>query len=1124
VRHFEPDLDEDSWSVPPAWWDQAEPFRGRGPERSIAVDATAPGVVAELLANAGPRLKRTLDASRSDAELVERARLFLGTPAAALAACPPGDPALGAAVFGAVLCATTDWQHRDRQPAIVDDWVASHGIVFVAEAGVLMAGIRVFDPTRPAGYPDLDLIVDRAQWLIDAYRVRPLLIRLRALLAATDEASYAEAVSRLTQHRSGSLGVRLATSYLLPTEQHWLDEDIAVIRTLNASQHLLLPLLESATTEGQAMAIIDATGLSAAVERSESMYSMGAHIGPAVAPVLARVFDNLGTWAKTQAVSMLGQLPTDAAFDLLLDRLDQKHVQPVVLEAMRRFPRRAMRLLAVAATGAGAKATIAKDLLRGHAVSHRGLVERIRPALRGAAGQALDKVVAAAALPVAAPDQLPTLLVTPPWTGRRARPKHVVVQHLGPSSPLRLAWRTGEREEWARTNIGHHWLVSNADDWRNLIRKAFTGEGWGGWIGMLALAPPELVHPYLHDAAAPYAWDAEPELRRILGRLGDDAVDYVRRVVLTNPTAVAAALMPVEGSEIAAQMATWYRRSTSIRPIAVSWFDRHATTAARDLIPLALANPGPDRSAAEAALRLLDQWGHRDAIRAGAQGHGPEVVEAIEAVLAVDPLQLLPARLPALPAWLDLAHLPQVLLPDRSAALPVAAVGHICTMFAISRPDDVYAGIDVVRDAVDPHSLAEMAWGLFERWRGAAFPIKDGWVLRALGLVGDDETVRRLAPLIRAWPGEGGNARAVAGLDVLSEIGSHVALMHLHGIAQRAKFTGLKTKARAKMAAVADNLGLTADQLADRLVPDFGLDDQRSLLLDYGNRRFRVGFDEQLKPTVADEDGVRRKVLPKPGAKDDPALGHAAYARFSGLKKDVKTVAADQIRRFEHAMVAGRRWTAAEQRALFVEHPLLWHLARRLVWGVFGPREEPLGSFRVTEDRSLAGSDDAEIAVPDQTVVGIAHPLHLGDALGAWSDVFADYEILQPFDQLGREVLRLTDAERAAKRLDRFVGAKVPIGRVLGLSHRGWERGMPQDAGIQVETYKPVAGGRAVVIDLDPGIIAGDAMEWAEQTIAGVWLNDGPADWGNAKGNLSFGLLDPITASEALRDIESLCR
>ncbi|MEK8174305.1 DUF4132 domain-containing protein [Streptomyces sp. M19] len=50
------------------------------------------------------------------------------------------------------------------------------------------------------------------------------------------------------------------------------------------------------------------------------------------------------------------------------------------------------------------------------------------------------------------------------------------------------------------------------------------------------------------------------------------------------------------------------------------------------------------------------------------------------------------------------------------------------------------------------------------------------------------------------------------------------------------------------------------------------------------------------------------------------------------MKKDVRTVATAQVRRLEDAMVAGRGWTTAEFRELFVSHPLLSHLVRRLVW------------------------------------------------------------------------------------------------------------------------------------------------------------------------------------------------
>ncbi|MFV2180020.1 DUF4132 domain-containing protein, partial [Actinomadura sp. LOL_011] len=309
----------------------------------------------------------------------------------------------------------------------------------------------------------------------------------------------------------------------------------------------------------------------------------------------------------------------------------------------------------------------------------------------------------------------------------------------------------------------------------------------------------------------------------------------------------------------------------------------------------------------------------------------------------------------------------------------------------MSKPDDVYAGVGVVRELCDPVSLAEFGWALFRWWDVRGASSAENWALTQLGLLGDDGTVRRLTPVIRAWPGEGGHAKAVAGLDVLAAIGTGTALMHLNSIAQRVKFKGLKGRAQEKIEEVAAGLELTAEQLADRLVPDFGLDASGTLTLDYGPRAFVVAFDEQLKPTITDDDGKPRKSLPKPGAKDDPDLAPAASKRFAALKKDLRTVAADQLARLERAMVARRRWPVAEFRELLAGHPLLRHLVRRLVWVA---DDGPV--FRVAEDGTFADAADDAIVLPGTARVGVAHPLDLGGDLPAWSEVFADYEILQP--------------------------------------------------------------------------------------------------------------------------------
>ncbi len=135
--------------------------------------------------------------------------------------------------------------------------------------------------------------------------------------------------------------------------------------------------------------------------------------------------------------------------------------------------------------------------------------------------------------------------------------------------------------------------------------------------------------------------------------------------------------------------------------------------------------------------------------------------------------------------------------------------------------------------------------------------------------------------------------RAVrAGLDILAAIGTDVALMHLNGIAGKAKFKGLQERAREKIAAVAEARGFTPEELADRLVPDLGLDEQGTVRLDFGPRQFFVGFDEALKPFVRDAQGARLKDLPKPNKADDAALAEAATERFKVMKKDAKATKA----------------------------------------------------------------------------------------------------------------------------------------------------------------------------------------------------------------------------------------
>jgi len=582
--------------------------------------------------------------------------------------------------------------------------------------------------------------------------------------------------------------------------------------------------------------------------------------------------------------------------------------------------------------------------------------------------------------------------------------------------------------------------------------------------------------------------------------------------------------------ELAEPVARAFAKLKSCREAARLWLLYYPEHAACGLIAPALGKAGEARYCATAALHLLHAQGHTALLQEVASRYdNPAVTQALQAVLDENPLDRFPNKIPALPDWWQPSHWSRPLLQS-GKALPPAAMQPLGQMLTFPTHEEIYPGITQVQQACQPDSLAEFAWDACNAWLAGGAASKDNWVLTALGLLGNDDSARRLTPLVRAWPGESAHARAVLGLDVLANIGTDVALMQLNGIAQKLKFKGLQDKAREKIQAIAQLRGLTTEELEDRLAPDLGLDDKGSLRLDFGPRAFIVGFDESLKPYVRECDaqgrpGARLPDLPKAKKTDDAELAKAATERFKLLKKDARTIASQQVQRLEVAMCQQRRWTADVFRLFLVDHPLVRYLVQRLIWGVYVDGQLR-HCFRVAEDGSYTTAEDDAFMLPDDEGIriGLPHALELSAAdSSAFGQLLADYELLQPFVQLGRDTYQLTAAEQASKALTRWKGSKVPTGRVLGLVNKGWRRGAAQDAGAIWYFLKPLGPNLAIELEFDPGIIVGMVNEEPEQQLGSVTCGL-PNRWdGGVQKVHQLGTLNAIAASELIRDMEALC-
>ncbi|MFG1809564.1 DUF4132 domain-containing protein [Streptomyces sp. NPDC049040] len=1097
--------DEETFEMPAAWRRLVYPRRG-----GIRVSVAAPHPEGEeLLA------RRFTEESALIGEML---------------ASPDSDPELAGALrahidgahspLGAAVLAHLTRHYQMAAGVFVDEWVRTHGLVFAARAVV-----EYFDTAadyRQSGSrrSDARLVRHPAGRDITDLHGQQCAERLRVLLSVAEEDAYREVVAALESCRFDARR-RVVVSFLVPGETEWVAECCA--DPTPDDRLLRMMLLASLGSSEQLARFVAGAGRLWNTLTMPLIATLAESTGTSFTPLLEEALETAyGADRSKMLAGVLLEIPTDDAFRLLLARVDDKHVRPQLLSAMRRHPVRALRLLGAAAQGGGKDAATARLLLTSHVRSFAETATAVLPDLAPDVAALVEQLLDRGdLLPEAPVEALPALLVDPPWAGKRTVRKPRVAAEVPAAPGPRVVWKAGEQEAWAGTDSWYaEWRRTY--DWSREIKTLQAGGALKDVreARLFVVCDEDVVRPLLATWTPEDFWDGEASLKPVAARFGVDALPLLLQASARQPATLNVLLLPYLSAEAARQVCDWLARLKSADATARAWLTRHGLATVPYLAPFAVGPAGVARRGAERALRLLAAAHGAEAVGQAAAEAGSETAAIIREVLAADPLEsALPARMPAIGVWADPGLLPQLVLVE-GGALPHSAVDHAITLLLLSKPGEVYPGLDVLTSACTADSLSAFAWALFEQWRLAGMPPKDSWALHALGWLGDDETVRRLTPVLRAWPGEGAHHRAVEGLEVLAAIGSDVALMHLHGIAQRVPFKALKVRAQQKIAEVAESLGLTADQLGDRLVPDFGLEADGSTVIDYGPRRFTVGFDEQLRPYVLDADGKRRKALPAPGAKDDAELAPAERKRFAALKKDVRTVAADQVRRLEAAMVAGRTWPAGEFRELFVAHPLLWHLVRRLVWLAEAADPVVVTAFRVAEDRTFADVEDDAFMLPDDATVTLAHPLHLGADVAAWSELFADYEILQPFPQLGRPLHAFTDEEAAGHRLARFEGETVPVGRLLGLTSRGWQRGVPQDAGVERWFHRQVGDNRHVVIALDQGIAVGMVDTMGDQTFETVWLDARPGDYfPSRRHSLRFGDLDPVIASEVLADL-----
>jgi hypothetical protein len=219
-------------------------------------------------------------------------------------------------------------------------------------------------------------------------------------------------------------------------------------------------------------------------------------------------------------------------------------------------------------------------------------------------------------------------------------------------------------------------------------------------------------------------------------------------------------------------------------------------------------------------------------------------------------------RATKMPGWFKLTELPSIMLNEH----PVGGeeVQLIITALRKTGLGKDSTLLFLLKKAADPKSLDAFAYALFQQWQQGGEPAEHRWALSAIGHLGGDLCILRLTPVIRLWPGDSKQKRAVMGLRCLRQIGTDMALSAIHGISEQVKYRVLQRRARQFVEEIAQERGMTRAQLEDRIVPTCDLDEQGRRTFDFGPRQFQFVLLKDLKLGLRDDKGKVIANLPAP--------------------------------------------------------------------------------------------------------------------------------------------------------------------------------------------------------------------------------------------------------------------
>jgi Domain of unknown function (DUF4132)/Poly(ADP-ribose) polymerase and DNA-Ligase Zn-finger region len=502
--------------------------------------------------------------------------------------------------------------------------------------------------------------------------------------------------------------------------------------------------------------------------------------------------------------------------------------------------------------------------------------------------------------------------------------------------------------------------------------------------------------------------------------------------------------------------------------------------------------------------------------------------EEIEAVLGTGGAPSKAPPLTSVPAWLSGAPAQEaesfatgvsppnkdgMALDDASVNKLVAALHRETTKKPAKKNDVTVAQLE---EWLGKDEMRAFVWRLFEGWAQGDAHMRHKWIFSALTDRLDDALGFKLGTMIEHWIKDNKKNAAEAGLLALAESGSQTSLMVIQAVAQRFHYKGYYNLAGRVLEQVARDRELSVHELEDRLVPALDLDADGSRRFDLGGRTLQLRVDGDLRVELEADDQTRLRGFPSVRKGDDADKVAAAKSAFDLVRTELEALLETQSARLEHAFSTGRSWKRADWEKYLLEHPVMKHLVKRLVWLSDAP-------FIVDEEGRFMGADLAAMKLGAETV-RLVHPAELDDgARNAWSTVLTDFQIIQPFNQLARPVVALADQERNKDALASKSPIHVDVGRLHGVFNRlGWTKGPPDYMTVKC-FYKDFVGfGVVGIVEIDPGMSVTGYGDEKQTVTSAFFAHSAPVDGAHLPDRVTLSAVSPVAISEVLHAMSAL--